>query len=39
MTIAYLYTGHSLGPAGTIIAIVGVAVRLGWMFWRRRTRG
>jgi LPXTG-motif cell wall-anchored protein len=39
MNIGYVYTGHSLGPAGTAIAIVGIAARLGWMYWRRRNRG
>jgi LPXTG-motif cell wall-anchored protein len=33
------YTGHSLGPVGSIVAAVGIALRLGWMFWRRRNRG
>ncbi len=35
MTDAYLYTGHSLGLAGSIAVILALAVRLGWMFWRR----
>lgn len=38
MTVAYLYTGHSLGPAGTMAVIVAVVVRLAWMFGRRRKR-
>jgi len=39
MAIAYVYTGHSVGPAGAVIAVVGIAVRLGLMYWRRRNRG
>jgi hypothetical protein len=35
----FVYTGHSFGLPGTIIVIVGVAVRLSWMYWRRRNRG
>jgi hypothetical protein len=38
MTSAYLYSGHSLGPAGTIAVIVGVVLRIGWMSVRRRNR-
>ncbi len=38
MTLAYFYRGQSLGPTGSIIVVVAVAARLGWMFWRRRSR-
>jgi hypothetical protein len=38
MTVAYAYNGHSLGLAGTIAVVVAVAVRLAWMFIRRRNR-
>jgi len=38
MIEAYLYSGHSLGPAGTISMVVALTVRLGWMFARRRSR-
>jgi hypothetical protein len=38
MIEAYLYSGHSLGPVGTIAVVVALIVRLGWMFARRRSR-
>jgi hypothetical protein len=38
MIEAYFYTGHSLGPDGTIAVIAALVVRLGWMFARRRNR-
>jgi hypothetical protein len=38
MTEAYFYSGHSLGPAGSIAVIVAVVVRIAWMFARRRNR-
>jgi hypothetical protein len=38
MTEALLYSGHSLGPVGTIAVLVALVVRLGWMFARRRNR-
>jgi hypothetical protein len=37
VTLAF-YNGHSLGLGGSIVAGVGIAVRLGWMFLRRRGR-
>jgi hypothetical protein len=37
VTEAYLYTGHSLGLTGSIIAGVGIVLRLAWMY-RRRNR-
>jgi uncharacterized membrane protein len=36
MTLAYYYTGHSLGVAGSIAVAVAVLLRLAWMYWRRR---
>jgi hypothetical protein len=38
MTEALLYSGHSLGPVGTVAVLVALIVRLGWMFARRRNR-
>jgi hypothetical protein len=38
MTEALLYSGHSLGPVGTVAVLVTLIVRLGWMFARRRNR-
>lgn len=38
MTFAYAYTGHSLGLGGSVAVLVAVAVRLGWMYWRRPHR-
>jgi uncharacterized membrane protein len=36
MTLAYYYTGHSLGLAGTIAVVVALVLRLAWMYRRRR---
>jgi type IV secretory pathway VirB2 component (pilin) len=36
MTVALFYSGHSLGPVGTIAVIVAVVVRVAWMFAARR---
>jgi hypothetical protein len=36
VTAGYVYTGHSLGLTGSIIAAVGIAARLAWMYGRRR---
>jgi hypothetical protein len=36
MILAYYYNGHSLGLAGTIAVVVGIAIRLAWMYRRRR---
>jgi hypothetical protein len=38
VTLAYFYDGHSLGWAGTIAVGLSVALRVGWMLWRRRSR-
>jgi hypothetical protein len=35
---AYLYNGHSLGVTGTVLVAVTVALRIGYMLWRRRRR-
>jgi hypothetical protein len=35
----YGYTGHSLGVPGDIAVGVALVGRLGWMYWRRRSRG
>jgi hypothetical protein len=37
-TLALFYRGHSLGLAGTIAVIASVAVRLAFMYARRRSR-
>ena len=38
MTLAYFYSGHSLGLPGIIAVAVAVVVRIAWMFGRRRNR-
>jgi hypothetical protein len=37
MTLALIYTGHSLELTGSIIAAVGIALRLAFMYARRRS--
>jgi hypothetical protein len=36
MTLAYYYSGHSLGLAGTIAVVAALVLRLAWMYRRRR---
>jgi hypothetical protein len=35
---AFLYTGHTIGVIGDVIVVVGVGLRLAWMYRRRRSR-
>ncbi|HEX3511060.1 MAG TPA: hypothetical protein VHT27_08190 [Solirubrobacteraceae bacterium] len=38
MSAAFLYRGHSIGVLGDVLVVVGVTLRLAWMY-RRRRRG